>query len=225
MFDAPLRYSRSRIQSTATRAHSGAVEKGRTSALPPEGRAFAPPVAGEWWLRIRCLNSVDARGHDAGLRCAIQTSNFKIVPLPTEVAEAARRQAGAGEPDHALVTADAPTGYPCRHCLQWAQLGEQVVLFPYESIPAGHPYAESGPIFVHAEKCEPYAAVEEYPASFRSGRVLRAYNRNNDMIDAVALENDQPENTIMKLLENPETAFLQARSSTRGCYTFRIERS
>ena len=155
----------------------------------------------------------------------MQTSNFRIVPLLTEVAEAARRLAATGAPDHAVVTADAPTGYPCRHCLQWAQPGEEVILFPYASIPAGHPYAESGPIFVHAEKCARYAATTEYPDNFRSHRVLRAYNGKNDMIDAVALENGKPESVIAQLLENPETAFLQARSSTRGCYTFRIERS
>ncbi len=155
----------------------------------------------------------------------MQTSNFRIVPLLAEVAEAARRLAATGAPDHAVVTADAPTGYPCRHCLQWARPGEEVILFPYASIPAGHPYAESGPIFVHAENCARYSATAEYPASFRSHRVFRAYNAGNDMIDAVALENGKPESVIARLLENPETAFLQARSSTRGCYTFRIERS
>ncbi len=154
----------------------------------------------------------------------MQTSNFRIVPLPTEVAEAARRQTAAGAPDHAVVTADSPTSYPCRHCLQWAQPGEEVVLFPYASIPAGYPYAESGPIFVHARNCARYVATGEYPANFRSHRVFRAYNAGNDMIDAVALENDQPETVIVKLLANPEAAFLQARSLSRGCYTFRIER-
>ncbi len=155
----------------------------------------------------------------------MQTSNFRIVPLPTEVAETARRQAAAGAPDHAVETADAPIGYPCRHCLQWAQPGEKVVLFPYASIPPGHPYAESGPIFVHAEKCERYAATEKYPANFRQHRVLRAYDAGHAMIDAVVLESDPPEMTIAQLLENPRTAFLQARSSLRGCYTFSIERA
>jgi hypothetical protein len=45
------------------------------------------------------------------------------------------------------------------------------------------------------------------------------------MIDAVVVENDQPEPVIAHLLENPETAFLQVRSVTRGCYTLRIERA
>jgi hypothetical protein len=152
-------------------------------------------------------------------------SEFRIVPLPTEVAETARRRLREGASAHALVTVDSPTGYPCRHCLRWAQPGEEVILFPYASIPGDRPYAETGPIFVHAETCAPYAQVDEYPGDFRRHRVLRAYNDSDDMIDAVVIENDQPEPVIERLFQNPQTAFLQVRSVTRGCYTFRIERA
>lgn len=152
-------------------------------------------------------------------------TNYRVVPLPSEAADAARAAALAGAPDHEIITVDTPTGYPCRHCLRWAQPGERVILFPFASISPGRPYAESGPIFLHAEACPSYAATDEYPADFRSHRVLRAYNAANDMIDAVVVADEQPEPVIARLLQNPETAFLQARSVTRGCYTFRIERA
>src|SRR6266498_3226068 len=154
----------------------------------------------------------------------MKTSTFRIVPLSTEVAERARRAVEAGAADHAFVIADSPTGYPCRHCLRFAKPGERVILFPYASIPAGHPYSEAGPIFVHAEPCERYRATGEYPADFRNGRVFRGYDANYNMIDAeVANEND-PEAVIEKLLQNPKTEFVDARSVTRGCFTFRILR-
>ena len=155
----------------------------------------------------------------------MHNSNFRVVPLPTEVAEAARRKAAAGAPDHTIVTADSPGGFPCRHCLHWAQPGERLVLFPFASIPAGRPYSESGPIFVHLEQCKRYAAVEHYPEEFREHRVIRAYDGADNMIDAVVVGDQQPEEVIAKLFENPEAAFLQTRSVTRGCYTFRIERA
>ena len=153
------------------------------------------------------------------------TSNFRIVPLATEVAETARRAAASDAPDHAVITADSPRGYPCRHCLRWAQPGDRVILFPYVAIPAGHPYSESGPIFVHAEACERYKATDKFPMDFRSGRVFRAYNSEYDMIDAEVVIGTEPEAVIEKLLNNPETAFVHARSVTRGCYTFGIARS
>lgn len=155
----------------------------------------------------------------------MKTSNYRVVPLPSEVAETARQTARSGKPDHIYVTADSPTGYPCRHCLRWAQAGEQLVLFPYASIPAGHPYSEIGPIFVHAEPCQRYKATDQYPADFRGGRVIRAYNAKKDMIAADVVAENDPETVIEKLLGNPETEFLQARSADRGCYTFGITRA
>jgi Protein of unknown function (DUF1203) len=104
----------------------------------------------------------------------MKTYNYRVVPLPTDVAETARRTAQAGARDHAHVTADSPAGFPCRHCLRWARPGEQLVLFPYASIPPGRPYAETGPIFIHAQPCPRYEGNGEYPADFRNGRVIRA---------------------------------------------------
>ena len=155
----------------------------------------------------------------------MKTSTFRIVAVLTEIAESARRAASAGAVDHAVVVADSPSGYPCRHCLSFAKPGERVILFPYAAIPAGHPYSETGPIFVHAEPCERYSATHEYPDDLRRGRAFRAYNATYDMIDAEVSNGSEPEAIVEKLLQNRETAFMDARNVTRGCYTFRIERA
>jgi len=155
----------------------------------------------------------------------MKSSTFSIVPLPTELAEKARHAAKSRAEDHAVVKVDSPTGYPCRHCLRWAKPGEEVILFPHISIPPGHPYFETGPVFVHAEQCERYSATGEYPADFRNGRVFRAYDANYNMIDAEIADGDDPEAVIEKLLQNPKTEFVDAHSITRGCFTFRIRRA
>lgn len=155
----------------------------------------------------------------------MKTSSFRIVPLPTEIADAARRAVNAGAADHALITVDESGSAPCRHCLQWAQPGERVILFPYAAIPSGQPYSETGPIFVHANECQRYSATNEYPADFRNGRVFRAYDSNYNIIDAQIVNGDEPEIAIESLFQNPDTAFVDARSVTRGCFTFRIQRA
>ena len=154
----------------------------------------------------------------------MKTSNFRLVPLRTEVAEAARASASAGEPDHAVVIADSPRAYPCRHCLRWAEPGERMILFPFAAIPPGRPYSESGPIFVHAVSCERYSAVNEYPAEFQNGRVVRAYNSQDDMIAAEVANGEGPEAIIERFLRSAETAFVHVRSVSRGCYTMKVER-
>jgi Protein of unknown function (DUF1203) len=155
----------------------------------------------------------------------MKTSKLCIVPLPSDVAEKARRAAESGAADHAVIKVDSASGYPCRHCLRWAQPGERVILFPYASIPPGHPYSETGPIFVHAKPCERYGATAEYPADFRNGRAFRAYDAGYNMIDAEVASGNEPEAVIEKLLQNSKTEFVDARSITRGCFTFRILRA
>lgn len=152
------------------------------------------------------------------------TSNFRVVPLQTKIAEAARAAVEANAPDHAVLIADSPHGYPCRHCLRWAQPGERMILFPFAAIPPGRPYSETGPIFVHAEPCERYAATDEFPAAFREGRTIRAYNSDHDMIAAEIANGEGPEAGIARFLQKPETAFVHVRSATRGCFTMEIER-
>jgi hypothetical protein len=154
----------------------------------------------------------------------MKNSSFRIVPIRTEIAETARREAEAGASDHAVVTADSPEGFPCRHCLRWAQPGERMILFPYAAIAPGRPYSESGPIFVHAEPCARYAATDKFPLEFREGRVLRAYNSQHDMIEAEVANGEGPEAVIERFLEKPETAFVHVRSVSHGCYTMEVER-
>jgi hypothetical protein len=152
-------------------------------------------------------------------------STFHIVPLATEIADAARHVVNTGAADHALITADSPGSCPCRHCLRWAQPGERVILFPYAAIPSGHPYSERGPIFVHANECQRYGATNEYPADFRNGRVFRAYDSNYNIIDAQVMNGSEPEAVIESLFQNPDTAFVDVRSVTHGCFTFRVRRA
>jgi uncharacterized protein DUF1203 len=154
----------------------------------------------------------------------MKSSKFRIIPLQTEIAETARRAAEGGARDHRIVTADSPTGYPCRHCLRWANPGEHMILFPFSAIPAGRPYSETGPIFVHAEPCERYAATSEFPADFRGGRSIRAYDSDRNIITAEIANGSEPEAIVEKFLEKPETAFVHVRSASHGCYTMRIER-
>jgi Protein of unknown function (DUF1203) len=154
----------------------------------------------------------------------MKTSSFRIVPLPTEIADAARREVDTGAADHALITVDTPESAPCRHCLRWAQPGERVILFPYAAIPSGQPYSETGPIFVHANECQRYSATNEYPADFRNGRVFRAYDSKYNIIHAEIVNGTEPEVVIEGLFQDPDTAFVDVRSATRGCFTFRVLR-
>lgn len=99
-----------------------------------------------------------------------------------------------------------------------------MILFPYAAIPSGRPYSESGPIFVHAEPCQRYAATNQFPEEFRQGRAVRAYNSAFDLIGAEVANTEGPEPVIERFLLRAETAFVHVRSASHGCYTMKVER-
>jgi hypothetical protein len=70
--------------------------------------------------------------------------------LPTETVRAL--QAGAADaygmpPERKISDGD---GVPCRHCLKNVGAGEPYLVLAYRPFPELQPYAETGPIFLHA---------------------------------------------------------------------------
>ena len=89
----------------------------------------------------------------------------------------------------------------------------------------GRPYSEMRSDFRPCATLPALRGDGAYPADFREGRVIRAYDREQNMIAGEIVNGREPETVIEKLFENPETEFIQVRSADRGCYTFRIERA
>jgi hypothetical protein len=55
--------------------------------------------------------------------------------------------------------------------------------------------------------------------------VFRAYDANYNIINAEVVNGNDPKAVIEKMLQNPKTEFVDARSVTHGCFTFRIVRA
>jgi len=76
----------------------------------------------------------------------IAMTNFMIRPLPAG-------EGDASAPVGVRTLADGPS--PCRRCLRNAVAGDVLLLLPYDPFTVKSPYAGEGPIFVHADGCEP----------------------------------------------------------------------
>ena len=81
------------------------------------------------------------------------------------------------------------------------------------------------PLSISTVVCKRYSATDEYPADFRNGRVFRAYDSNYKIVDAKVVNGSEPEVVIETLFQNPDTAFVDVRSVTHGCFTFRVQRA
>ena len=63
-------------------------------------------------------------------------------------------------------------GVPCRHCLRPVAAGEPFLLLSHRPFPSPQPYAEQGPIFLHADACARHLPSAELPAMLASERYL-----------------------------------------------------
>jgi hypothetical protein len=116
-------------------------------------------------------------------------------------------------------------GTPLRCCLREADAGERVVLIAYRPAAVGGPYAEVGPVFVHAERCDGYAETGRYPQGFRHRQqLLRAYDARGRQVENVIADGVRAEFAITDLLRRPDVAFVHSRNVLAGCYMFAITR-
>src|SRR5580704_13556633 len=113
---------------------------------------------------------------------ATANATVLFLPIPPEVAARARRTL-RDEFGHQLQIEAQQA--PCRVCLRVPAEPEEMILLSYQPLADTGPYAEIGPIFIHAAACEPYAELETMPPDFESrSLVVRAYGHNGRILTA-----------------------------------------
>ena len=77
----------------------------------------------------------------------------RFLALPTPAVRAV--QAGGADANGQLAERHVSDGdgNPCRHCLTEIAAGEPMLVLAWRPFPSLQPYAELGPIFLHAEPC------------------------------------------------------------------------
>jgi len=149
--------------------------------------------------------------------------------MPTETARALQ----AGAPDVYGQVSERHIsdgdGIPCRHCLEDVGKGEPYLILAYRPFPAPQPYAETGPIFLHADTCPAYGAPETLPASMLSRPLvlIKAYDHADRIVygKGQLVAPEALEATARALLADPGVAYTHVRSAYNNCYSLRIERA
>ncbi|HUA08850.1 MAG TPA: DUF1203 domain-containing protein [Candidatus Acidoferrales bacterium] len=143
------------------------------------------------------------------------------LPLPAEIAGEARRTLRDRFGHDLRVERNQA---PCRSCLRIANEPEDLILLSYQPLPDRNPYAEIGPIFIHARACEPYAAAE-FPSDFRVRElIVRAYDRDGRIADALVAAPGEAEAACAAFLSRDEIAEVHVRHRSYTCYDFKVVR-
>lgn len=154
-------------------------------------------------------------------------STLRFMAMPTETARAF--QAGAedanGQPPERHIAQG--TGNPCRHCMAEIAEGDPYLIFAYRPFPTRQPYAEVGPVFLHAAACARHAESAEPPAMFleRDRLLLRGYGEDDRIVYGTGqvVPTGELAAAAAALLERPDIAYAHVRSASNNCYQCRIE--
>ncbi len=152
---------------------------------------------------------------------------FKAMPT----AEARHFQSGGTDahdqmPERRVSDGD---GVPCRHCLTDVAAGEDYLILAYRPFPAPQPYAETGPIFLHAGPCSRAAEGNETPAMLkrRKAHLIKGYGADDRIVYGTGqiVESANLASAAAQILARSDTAYVHVRSAVNNCYTCRIERA
>jgi Protein of unknown function (DUF1203) len=153
---------------------------------------------------------------------------FRFVALETELVK--RLQAGGldanGQEPERHISAGGMV--PCRHCLQDVEAGEPYLILAHRPFPAAQPYAEQGPIFLHAKPCARHAETENAPRMFleRKAYLIRGYGADNRIVYGTGriVAPTLMGETARQTFRNPNVSYIHVRSASNNCYQCRIDR-
>lgn len=155
--------------------------------------------------------------------------SLRFSGMPSDLAAAYR--AGAPDangqvPERQISDGD---GVPCRHCLGYVEKGAPYLVLGYRPFPAPQPYAEIGPIFIHAGNCPAYDPARGLPPRHRraSGRqILRGYGADDRIVYGTGkvIGEGDIECEAEAILGRSDVAYVHMRSAENNCFTLRIDR-
>lgn len=153
---------------------------------------------------------------------------IRFLAMPTGHARALQ----AGAPDAYGLTPERRVsdgdGVPCRHCLGQVAHGDAYLVLAYRPFPALQPYAETGPIFLHAEPCERAAEANALPDGFAASPdyILRGYGADDRIVYGTGgvVPVAGIEERAAALLSRQDVAYVHMRSARNNCFQCRIER-
>jgi hypothetical protein len=156
--------------------------------------------------------------------------DFHILAVPASFSDRIRTSLRDDAGNALSVWVSDSDGNPCRSCLRRTSAGERLILCTYTPFDAAGPYAESGPIFLHADSCEPYDPASGFPEDFSDRNLtLRSYGSTGrgsfSIVDATVAEPGNAVPELERLFADPNVDVVHARNPAWGCYDFRVERS
>lgn len=131
-----------------------------------------------------------------------------------------------GQPPERHISSGA--GLPCRLTLDLIPKGEPYLILAHRPFPAPQPYAEIGPIFVHAEATARGGGTGAIPPFLNSpSYIIRGYDEHDRIVYGTGQIAATAEIPVAAdaMFEDRRVRYIHVRSASNNCYHCRIERA
>ena len=120
-------------------------------------------------------------------------------------------------------------GFPAAiACRMWAR-ARNISFWPTGRFRRLQPYAETGPIFLHAKACARADDAHETPAMLarRAAHLIKGYSSDDRIVYGTGkiVPSAELDAEAANILKRDDVAYVHVRSSVNNCYTCRIERA
>ena len=121
------------------------------------------------------------------------------------------------------------SGLPCRHCLKEIEAGAPCPILAHRPFDDLHPYAELGPIFLHAETCPRHETDDGLPEVLinRHSALIKGYGTDNRIKYGTGkiVETQDIAANASEIFQASDVSYIHVRSAQNNCYTCRIDRA
>ena len=116
---------------------------------------------------------------------------------------------------------------PCRCCLQLIETGSEMLVLAYRPFVSLQPYAETGPVFLCAERCLANVSSPDLPTVVVSPEyLLKGYCVDERIVYGTGRITRKEDICTYadELLEREDIAFVDLRSAKNNCWQVRMTR-
>jgi hypothetical protein len=148
----------------------------------------------------------------------------RVVPMAAEVADEVRKTMKAPRYGFAAQRQPAAGRAPCRQCLKLIRPQEEdLILFTYDAFQGQDVPPMPGPVYIHAERCEEYSGAAVIPEEYQGQPLtLEAFGRDRQRVAEIRVAGAGEAQAIEELLERGGVEYVHVRSTSAGCYLFRV---
>lgn len=150
---------------------------------------------------------------------------FRVLGIPDAVANEVRQTMHAPSYGHPAHRELARGSGPCRLCLRTFVVGkDERILFTYQPFQDPESLPAPGPVFIHAEPCDRYDALQLPPDFQVLPLVFDAYRLGGRLLTQERVGDRVAEEVLARLFEREVPDYVHIRNGEAGCFMARVER-